>query len=65
MWDQFTSGSQLNKQKRLRAKAEETQKLQADQEKKEKAKRDIARKNLTLKLRRQAEERRMKQEERI
>ena len=39
--------------------------MQAVEEKKEKAKRDIARKNLTMKLRKQAEERRQKQEERI
>ena len=39
--------------------------MQADQEKKEKQKREQARKNLTAKLRRQAEERRQRQEERI
>ena len=65
MWDQFTSGASVKNQRRNRARAEEREKMDAEKEKKEKAKRDLARKNLTAKLRRQAEERRKRQEERI
>ena len=62
MWDQFTGGSvaSLNKNKRLKKKAEEALKKKEEDSEKERLKKEQARKLLSIKLRKQAEERRIK-----
>ena len=62
MWDQFTGGSvaSLNKNKRLKKKAEEALKKKEEDTEKERLKKEQARKLLSIKLRKQAEERRIK-----
>ena len=62
MWDQFTGGSvaSLNKNKRLKKKAEEALKKKEEDGEKERLKKEQARKLLSIKLRKQAEERRIK-----
>ena len=60
MWDQFTGGSHayLKKNIRLKKKAEEAQKKKEEDTEKERLKKEQARKLLSIKLRKQAEERR-------
>ena len=62
MWDQFTGGSvaSLRKNKRLKRKAEEAQKKEEHDKEKERLRKEQTRKILNNRLRRQAEEKRIK-----